>query len=66
MSRVRKAIGAFLGGVTAAGIVGLFELVGVEVPLALATPLSAILAYIGAYLAPPNDYGVTPTSPYGQ
>jgi glycine/D-amino acid oxidase-like deaminating enzyme len=52
---VRKAVGAFLGGLTAAAVAAGFGLFGVTLGPELALALATLLATLGAYLAPKNE-----------
>lgn len=55
LRQVRKAIGAALGGVTAAAVVAVAGLLGWEVSPELGAAIALILATLGAWIAPPNE-----------
>lgn len=55
MKTVRKAVGALLGGVTAAVVVTALGLFGVEIAPELAGAIAVILATAGTWIAPPNE-----------
>lgn len=52
---VRKAVGAFLGGLTAAAVVTVAGFFSVEVSPELASAVAVILATLGTWLAKPNE-----------
>lgn len=55
MKRIRKAIGALLGGVTAGAVLTAAAAFGVEVAPELAGAVAVLLAALGTYLAPANE-----------
>ena len=55
MRKIRKAIGALLGGVTGATVTMVLSAFDVEVAPELAAALAVVLATIGTWLAPPNE-----------
>lgn len=57
LKNVRKAVGALLGGVTAAGVVAVAEMVGVDVSLPVAGALAVLLSTAGTWVAPRNVEG---------
>lgn len=57
LRKVRKALGALLGGATGAAVVATAEAFELSVDPTLAGAIAIILAAAGAYLAPPNDSG---------
>ena len=54
-AKVRKAVGAFLGAATAAGVVQALEFFEVTVSNEVAGALAVALATFGAWLAKPNE-----------
>lgn len=54
MNKFAKAIGALLGGVSAAVLITLAHLLGLSLDPTLAGSIAAVLSGIGAYLAPKN------------
>jgi hypothetical protein len=54
-STVKKAVGAFLGGATAAAVTVVLGWFGVEVSAELAAAFALVLATVGTYLAPKNE-----------
>lgn len=55
MRRVRKLVGAVLGGVTAGAVIAVGRMAGVEVEPELAAAVVTVLAAIGTYVAPANE-----------
>lgn len=55
MRRIRKAVGALLGGVTAGAVLSVAAAFGVEVSPELAGAVAVLLAALGTYLAPANE-----------
>lgn len=53
-ARLSKALGALLGGATAAGVATVAHAFGVELTPELASVGALALATLGAYLAPSN------------
>lgn len=49
-----KAVGAFLGGLTPAVLIGVLAVVHVSIDPTLAAALCTVLAAVGAYIAPSN------------
>ncbi|WP_053203803.1 hypothetical protein [Jiangella muralis] len=58
LRKIRKALGALLGGATGAAVVQVAAAFEVDVDPTLAGAIAIILAAAGAYLAPANDSGV--------
>jgi uncharacterized protein (DUF697 family) len=54
MRKVAKAVGALLGGVTAAVVVGVAGAFGVDVAPEVAATVAIALATVGTWLAPKN------------
>lgn len=54
MKRIKKLLGAVLGGATGAGVAGVLALVGVDVPTVVDMALATVLAWAGTWLAPAN------------
>lgn len=54
LARVKKLLGALLGGATGVGVAAVLHAAHVEVTPELATTLAALLAALGTYLAPAN------------
>lgn len=52
--KIKKLVGALLGGVTAGGILAAADAFGLAVGPELATTVAAVLAALGTYLAPKN------------
>lgn len=55
LRKIRKAIGALLGGVTGAVIIAIAGAFGLGLAPELAAAIALILASIGAWIAPPNE-----------
>jgi hypothetical protein len=55
MARVRKLVGAVLGGLTAGAIVGVGRLLGWGIEPEVAAALVTILAAVGTYVSPANE-----------
>lgn len=55
MRRIRKLIGAALGGITAGAVIGVFALFDVTIGTELATAMVTILAAAGTYISPKNE-----------
>lgn len=55
MKRVRKAVGALLGGATGAVVALLLNAVGVDVTAEFATAVAVILSTVGTWVAPKNE-----------
>jgi hypothetical protein len=58
LRKIRKALGALLGGATGAAVVATAEAFELSVDPTLAGAIAIILAAAGAYLAPPNATNV--------
>lgn len=58
-----KAIGALLGGLTPAVLLGVLALVHVTVDPTLAAAICTVLGAVGAYLAPANKPAAQPAAP---
>lgn len=54
MRKVRKAVGALLGGLTGATVTALLGALGISVEPEVAAAIALLLATFGAWLAPPN------------
>jgi hypothetical protein len=54
-AKVRKAVGAFLGAATAAGVVQALEFVDISVSVEVAGALAVALATVGTWLTKPNE-----------
>lgn len=55
LRRIRKLIGAALGGVTGAVVVAVARLAGWEADPVLAGAIATVLGALGAWIAPPNE-----------
>lgn len=55
MRRIRKLIGAALGGITAGAVIGVFALFDVTIGTELATAMVTLLAAAGTYISPANE-----------
>ena len=55
LRRIRKAVGALLGGVTAAAVVAVAEALDVDVSMPVAGAIAVLLSTVGTWLAPPNE-----------
>lgn len=53
--RIRKLVGALLGGVTGAAVVAVAGAAGAEVPPELGAAVATLAGALGAWLAPPNE-----------
>lgn len=54
MSRVRKAVGSVLGGLTAGAVTAVLGTFGVDVSPELAAAMVVVLAAVGTWVAPAN------------
>lgn len=52
--KIKKAIGALLGGITAGAVVAILEAFNMDVTLQQAGAIAILLTTLGTYLAPKN------------
>jgi hypothetical protein len=55
MSRIRKLVGAVLGGITAGAVVAVGGLLGWQVEPELAAAIVVVFTAVATYLAPANE-----------
>ena len=63
LAKVKKAVGALLGGITGVAVTEILAAVHVSVPIGVASAIAGVLALLGTYLAPPNAQAASADKP---